>query len=90
MTDETEATEVLLQSLIAECHQIIHDLVVPAARSSRDHEERRRYLDTAMELLRTGATVGEAVARLRGGVVNQTQHRIIVERVQSAGEGGEG
>lgn len=85
--DETEA---LLQGLIAECRQIIREVVVPAARDARDDDEKRRYLDTAIDLVRIGATVGEAAARLRTGTTAQTHHRITVERIQHQSTEGEG
>ena len=84
-------SEHLLQSLIEECRQIIHDVVVPAARDARDIDERRRYVSSAVDLVRIGATVGEAIARVRGGTRQQTHHHITVERVaRPLSTGGEG
>jgi len=80
--DSTAETEALLQGLIAECHQIIREVVVPSANAAAEDHERRRYLQTAAELVRVGAAVGDTLARLRGGVTQETRQRIVVERVE--------
>lgn len=93
MKNETDS-EHLLQGLIEECRQIIHDVVVPAARDADTIDERRRYLSSAVDLVRIGATVGEAIARVRGGTAQRTHHHITVDRVvrplsaPGEGEGG--
>jgi hypothetical protein len=85
MTNQNETdSELLLQGLIEECRQIIRDVVVPAARDARDCDERRRYLNSAVDLVRIGATVGESIARVRGGTTQQTHHHITVDRVVHA------
>lgn len=88
----TDKTESRLEALIAECHQIIREIVLPATAVARDDIERRRYLDSAVELVRTGAAVGDTIARLRGGVAAEHRQRITVERIHTLptpeGEGG--
>jgi len=83
MTKQINDSELLLQALIEECRQMVHDVVVPAARAARDDHERRRYLGSAIELVRAGATVGDAIARVRGGA-QQSHQRITVDRVVRA------
>lgn len=90
-TANQQDTEVLLQSLIEECRHIIQEVVVPVARDCDDPDDRRRFLTSAVDLVRIGATVGEAIARVRGGAAQQTHHHITVERlvrpVSAEGEG---
>jgi len=82
MTKQNQTdSEQLLQGLIEECRLIIRDVVVPAARDADDIDDRRRYLSCAVDLVRIGATVGEAIARVRGGTAQETHHRITVDRV---------
>lgn len=77
-----DTTEALLQSLIAECHAVIRDVALPSALGTDDGGERRRYLYCVIDLVRIGASVGDSVARLRGGG-GEARQRITVERVQS-------
>ena len=69
----------MLEGLIAECHFLMRELVLPSAMESADPEERRRFLSTAMELAQTGATVAKTVAKLRRGVSPATASRISKE-----------
>ena len=79
-----DTTEARLEALIAECHQIIRDVVLPSATAVDSDMERRRYLDSAVELVRSATTVGDTVARLRGGAAaGEHRQRITVERVQA-------
>lgn len=82
--DPEDQTEGLLQSLIAECRQIIRDVVLSSAQATADDAERRRYLVSAVELMKIGASAGDAIARLRGGATPELRQRITVERVLSA------
>jgi hypothetical protein len=78
-----DTTEALLQSLIAECHAVIRDVVLPSALGTDDGNERRRYLGCVSDLAGIGASVGDTIARLRGGGGVEARQRITVERVQS-------
>ncbi|HEY0267163.1 MAG TPA: hypothetical protein VGC16_10455 [Rhizomicrobium sp.] len=92
MKNEIDSAEALLQALIADCRAVIRDVVLPYAHATRDDGERRRYLDSAVDLVKIGAAVGDAIGRLRGGQPGEQRQRIIVERIQtlsnSQGEGG--
>ena len=79
----SDPTEAQLQALIAECHQIIRDVVVPSAHATDDDDERRRYIDSAVQLVRIAASAGDTVARLRGGTTQETRQRIVVERIET-------
>jgi hypothetical protein len=59
--------ERLLEGLIAECHFLMREVVLPSAIQSVDAEERRRFLGSAMEIAQMGATVAKTVAKLRRG-----------------------
>jgi hypothetical protein len=74
------STEDLLDGLIAEVHAVIREIALPAVVGAEDDSERRRYLATVMELVRTGAAVGEAVAKLRPG--SEARQKITVERLE--------
>lgn len=79
-----ENTEALLNSLIAECRQIVRVFSGDFMNCELDPQTRWKALDAMMELVKTGANVGDAVSRLRGG--GETRHRIVVER-KGGGEG---
>ena len=69
-------------TLIAECRQIIREVVVPAAEAAQEGGERRRYLESAMALVRVANATGDTIARLRGEVQDEIRQRIIVERIE--------
>jgi hypothetical protein len=78
-------TEYLLNGLIAECHYIMRELALPTAAKATQGEQRVRFIATAIDLARTGASVGKAVAKLRAaGQMPELRQRHIVERVRSA------
>jgi hypothetical protein len=87
-----DQTEILLQELIADCRAVIRDVVLPYAHATRDDGERRRYIESAMGLMKIATSVADSIGRLRGGQASEQRQRIIVERVQtlshSQGEGG--
>ena len=58
-------TEYLLNGLIAECHYMMRELALPTAAETKEGDQRARFIATAMELARTGASVGKAIAKLR-------------------------
>jgi fructoselysine-6-P-deglycase FrlB-like protein len=82
ISDSTDEAEAQLQALIAECRQIIREVVVPAAEAAEEGGERRRYLDSAIALVRVANATGDTIARLRGGVQEEFRQKIIVERVE--------
>jgi len=77
---ENDATEELLRSLIGECRDIIHDLVVPSAALHKTPEERRTFIKFVVDLVEVSASVGDTIARLRGGGATESRQRITVER----------
>ncbi len=83
--DGADPIESQLQALIAECHRIIRDVVVPSAEQARTVDDRLRCLDTVTQLVRDAAMVGDTVARLRGGFTEERRQRIVVERIERTG-----
>jgi hypothetical protein len=78
-----DTTEDQLRALIAECHQIIREDVLPHAAKVQDDTDRRFYMNSVIELVRIAATVGDTIGRLRAGGAIEQRQRITVERVQS-------
>ncbi|MDE1987664.1 MAG: hypothetical protein KGL56_07430 [Alphaproteobacteria bacterium] len=93
-SDAAADTEALLNGLIAECRFLVREVAFHSARLTPNPDDRMRFLSAAESLVITGAKVGDAVARLRGGgsVVEERRQRILVEHIQniSASPGGEG
>ena len=90
MTSKPETTEVLLQGLIAECHAMFPEQVRPSYDACPDAYRRDSYVSSAIRLAEAGATLSDAIARLRGGHAEpEMRQRITVERIQrlSTGEG---
>jgi len=58
-------TEYLLNGLIAECHYMMRELALPSAALTREGDLRMRFISSAMDLARTGASVAKAIAKLR-------------------------
>ena len=58
-------TEYLLNGLIAECHYMMRELALPTAAETKEGDQRVRFIASAIDLARTGASVGKAVAKLR-------------------------
>jgi hypothetical protein len=83
LVESPDSTEALLQSLIAECHAIIRDDVMPAARAMTEDFERRRYYESVVALVGIAAGVGDTLARLRGGAMAESRQRITVERIET-------
>ena len=81
-------TEDLLNSLIAECREYVRIIGVEFGDPATDPHVRWQMMERMMELVKAGATVGETVAKLRGGAASETRQRIIVERSVRRGEGG--
>ncbi len=82
--ESPDATEALLQALIAQCHQIIREVVVPHAEAAQTINDRLRYLDQVSHLVRNATAIGDTVARLRGGTTQETRQRIVVERIEKS------
>jgi hypothetical protein len=81
-TEIHTATEALLEGLIAECHAIIRDDVLPMARGSKDNEK-IHYLHAVNSLMESAVALGDAVGRMRGTAPQpELRQRITVERIQ--------
>jgi hypothetical protein len=63
--DSSLGTEVLLNSLIAECHSAVRNLAIPLAAGAPDPYACRMFLSETVSLARAGAAVGKTVAMLR-------------------------
>jgi hypothetical protein len=81
---DLDPAEALLHALIAECHAIIRDDVMPSSRTTHDSDERRRYYNSVTHLVGIATGAVDAITRLRGGTTNgQMRQRITVERIAS-------
>ncbi|HEY5338933.1 MAG TPA: hypothetical protein VIJ85_12065 [Rhizomicrobium sp.] len=81
-------TEHLLSGLIAECHLLMRAVTLPSAMRAGDADTRRHFLDSAMNMAKTGAKIGRAVASLRSaGNVNSFHQKVTVEREAQMGGG---
>jgi hypothetical protein len=86
-----DKTEAQLQALIVQCQEMVRTLVLPAAAAADSDSWRVQYLRSAMEIVQTGAQVGDSIARLRGGGAGQHRQHITVERINTVSSGdGEG
>jgi hypothetical protein len=89
-SNPNEGTEDLLNSLIVECREYVRAIAAQFANPETDPLLRWQIMERMMELVKTGASVGETVAKLRGGGASELRQRIIVERSVSVPPGGEG
>ena len=88
----TDPAEALLQGLIAECHAVIRDVLLPGLREV-SHDDHRYHIHSITDLMSEAVKLSDAVGRLRG---NQAQpklrQRITVDKIQRLsppqGEGG--
>jgi hypothetical protein len=87
-------TEDLLNGLIGECHFLMREVAFRSMCQCSDPQDRMLFMNSAMNCAKTGAEIGNAVVRLRGGsVTSETVHTMRVERVDrtmSSAEGGGG
>ena len=75
-------TEYLLNGLIAECHYMMREIALPTAAETTEGDQRARFISSAIDLARTGASVGKAVAKLRAaGQMPEMRQRHIVEHL---------
>ncbi len=58
-------TEDLLNGMIAECHYLMRDVVMPTACRATHPDTRARFLSSAMALAETGGHLAKVVAKLR-------------------------
>jgi hypothetical protein len=58
-------TEEMLHGLMAECHFLMRHVSLPSMCTSSDMSVRREFLNSAMELVRTGTHVAETIGHLR-------------------------
>lgn len=81
-------TETLLNELIGECGFLMREVAFRCIIQTTNPDERIRFMNAAMGLAETGAKVAESVGRLRGVLpFSETRQRLIVEHVQTVGEG---
>ncbi|MGH6872355.1 MAG: hypothetical protein ACREHE_12705 [Rhizomicrobium sp.] len=86
--------EETLNALIAECYFQMKEVAFRSMCQTIDANDRKRFMDSAMDFAKTGAVVANAIALLRGGApVQETCQRVIVEHVERTamppkGEGG--
>jgi len=81
-SESPDTTEALLEGLIAECHAMIRDVILPAARAA-DHADRRQYLGSANHLMDSAVKLGDAIGRLRGTApLPELRQRITVEKIE--------
>ena len=71
--------EDMLKGLIAECHFLMRHVTLPSMCTTRDSMVRREFLNTAMELARTGAYIAQTIGQLRHGSVTEILQRHQVE-----------
>ncbi len=89
-------TEAELNSLIAECRFLLHEVAFNSARLTYDPNDRIRFLTAAESLALTAAKVGDTIGRLRAARLGppppseERRQRITVEHIQTRGEGGRG
>jgi hypothetical protein len=83
-----EDTEALLNSLIAECREYVRAVGEQFSLPETDPHTRWKFMEMIIELVKTGAFVGDAIAKLRGGASGELRQRIIVERIAALGGGG--
>ena len=94
-----DPTEALLQGLIAECHAVIREVLVPGLRAV-DPDDHRSHIHSINDLMGSAVKLSDAIGHLRGTAPTtpEIRQRITVERVQtlapvpqlstSRGEGG--
>jgi hypothetical protein len=76
-------TEALLDGLIAECHAIIRDELIPTLRTMKPMDQRSQVF-AVTDLMTTAVKLGDAVGRLRGTAPTpEIRQRIAAERVKS-------
>ncbi len=84
--DAAAGTEALLNGLIAECRFLAREVAFHSARLTPNPDDRIRFLSAAQSIVATGATIGEAVAKLHKSSaprVQERRHHMIYERRQT-------
>ena len=76
--------EALLQGLIAECHAIIRDEILPAARDDK-YKSFQNHISDVTHVMDTAVKLADAVGRLRRPEppAPELRQRITVEKIQS-------
>jgi hypothetical protein len=86
-----DQTEALLNAMIGECHFLMRAVAFPSMCHAGVADDRLNWLDRAMGLAKTGATVAKAVARLRHGPsIRESHQKITVENKVAVVQGGGG
>ena len=77
-----DPTEALLQGLIAECHAVIREVLVPGLRAV-DADHHRAHIHSINDLMGSAVKLSDAIGHLRGTApAPEIRQRITVERVQ--------
>jgi hypothetical protein len=91
LPDADDHTEALLNAMIGECHFLMRAVAFPSLCHARVADDRLNWMEKAMDLAKTGATVAKAVARLRHGpAVRESHQKITVENKVAVVQGGGG
>ena len=77
-------TEALLEGLIAECHTIIRDEIIPAAHAGKYSKSFRDHIEDATDMMSAAVKLADAIGRLRRPEPPpELRQRITVEKIQS-------
>lgn len=77
-------TEALLDGLIAECHTIIRDEILPAMRAGQYEKSFRTPISDVTSVMEVAVQLADAVGRLRHPEPPpELRQRITVEKIQS-------
>jgi hypothetical protein len=74
-------TEFLLNGLIAECHLMIREVAMGSMCATNDARVRINFLDAAMSLARTGASIAETLGHLRSGNTGEERKHVTMEHI---------
>jgi len=83
-TEPADPTEALLQGLIAQCHAVIRDDILPAARDGK-YDDWHDHISDITDVMETAVRLADAVGRLRRPepAPPELRQRITVEKIQS-------
>jgi hypothetical protein len=79
----TATTEALLEGLIAECHAIIRDGILPAVQAGK-YDHWHNHIQDVTDMMEAAVKLADAVGRLRRPEPPpELRQRITVEKIQS-------
>ena len=85
-----EETQGWLNAILGECHFLMHEVVFRSICASNQLQDRLGLIDRSLEIARTGAEVGKAIAEFKASrpAVRKTSRRATLEEIASepAGE----